>query len=149
MLFEFNNLNDNNDIDLTYLNIPLNNSMDNTTSNNKLYSTKEGFLKGNMFKDEYDPYKNYAIATINPSNSKEELALKIYELDFALNDLNLYLDLHPEDTTMFDTFKKNIKELNRLKEQYIDAYGPLCLTDVTGSNYSWLNKFPWEKGGSI
>ncbi len=145
MLFENNNFNDNYTMDLTFLNIPLND--DKNVS--KLYSAKEGFLKGNMFKDEFDPYKNYSIATIVPKNSKEEVELKIMELDFAINDLNLYLDLHPEDKEMFDLFKKYIKEVNRYKEEYINMVGPLCITDVTGSNYNWLASWPWEKGGNI
>ena len=144
MLFEFNDLTPQDEMDLTYLNIPLTNSI-----SNSLYNPKEGFTKGNMFKDLYEPYKNFSAFSISPSNIKEELLLKIYEYDFALNDLNLYLDLNPEDTEMFNLFKKYIKELESFKQKYIREYGPLCLTDVTFSKYNWLNKFPWEKGGSI
>ena len=145
MLFEFNNLMPQDEMDLNYLNIPINNA----SNSNNLFNTSEGFLKGNMFKDLYDPYKNYKIATINALNSKEQLALKIYEYDFALNDLNLYLDLHPEDINMFNKFKTYIKELENLKQRYIKEYGPLCLTDVIFDKYNWLDKFPWEKGGTI
>ncbi len=147
MLFETNDFNDNYGMDLTFLNIPMPSQGEKTT--NKLYSAKEGFLRGNMFKDEFDPYKNYSIATIVPKNTKEEVELKIMELDFAINDLNLYLDLHPEDKEMFDLFKKYIAEANRYKEEYINMVGPLCITDVTGKNYNWLASWPWEKGGNI
>ena len=57
MLFENNNYKDYN-LDLSFLGI----SMDDLISENNnqnLYDDKEGFLKGNMFKNEYKPYKNY------------------------------------------------------------------------------------------
>ena len=147
MLFETNDYNDNYGLDLSFFNIPMNEMSE--KKDTKLYNSKEGFLKGNMFKDEFDPYKNYPVATIMPKNKKEEIALKIYELDFAINDLNLYLDLHPEDQEMFNLFKKYVKEANRYKEEYINLVGPLCLTDVTSTSYNWLNDWPWEKGGNI
>lgn len=148
MLFETNNY-DNSGIDLTYLNIPLKTNM-HSFSNKPLYDVKEGFLKGNMFKDEFDPYKNYAIATIIPKDKKEELELKLYEYDFAINDLNLYLDLHPENIDMFNKFKSFVNEFEKLKKEYVDLIGPLNITDTTSSSYNWVNTWPWEnKGGNI
>ena len=147
MLFETNNFDDNYGMDLAFLNMTMNSKESKNPHN--LYDAKEGFLKGNMFKDEFDPYKNYSIATFIPKNKKEEIELKIMELDFAINDLNLYLDLHPEDKDMFALFKKYIKEANRYKEEYINMVGPLCITDVTSNSYNWLSDWPWEKGGNI
>ncbi len=145
MLFENNNFDDNFGLDLSFFNLDLD-----SKKNPKLYDVKEGFLKGNMFKNEFEPYKNYPVATIVPKNKKEELELKIYELDFAINDLNLYLDLHPEDMEMFNLFKKYIKDANRYKEEYLNEIGPICLTDVTSKTYDWPNTWPWEnKGGNI
>ena len=45
-------------------------------NDNKLFNCKEGFIKGNMFKDEYQPYKNYQPTKIIPRNDKETLLLK-------------------------------------------------------------------------
>lgn len=147
MLFENNNFKEYN-IDLSLFGIPTPEKQ--MPNKDKLYDKKEGFLKGNMFISEYDPYKNYSIGIITPKNRKEEIELKLYELDFAINDLNLYLDIHPDDTKMFDLFKKYIKELDKVKEEYINMVGPLCLTDTTSNNYNWLKSWPWEnKGGNI
>ena len=65
----------------------------NTTNSNDLVSVDEGFFRGNMFKNEYKPYKNYTYKKIVPKTKKEELLLEIMELSFVINDLNLYLDL--------------------------------------------------------
>lgn len=149
MLFENNSFKDY-EIDLSLFGFPKNMNEFKNEKSDKLYDLKEGFLKGNMFVNEYEPYKNYKFGIITPKTKKEEIELKIFELDFAINDLNLYLDLHPDDYKMFETFKKYIKEYNKVKEEYIDLVGPLCLTDVTSNNYNWLKTFPWEnKGGNI
>ena len=47
----------------------------NTTNSNDLVSVDEGFFRGNMFKNEYKPYKNYTYKKIVPKTKKEELLL--------------------------------------------------------------------------
>ena len=117
----------------------------------KLVSTKEGFLKGNMFKDEYVPYKNMQPIMLKPTCDRDVLLFKITELDFAINDLNLYLDLHPEDTYMYEKFKKYTKECIELKDQYARNYGPLTLDQTNYNSYEWMkNPWPWDnRGGSM
>ena len=65
--------------------------------NKVLFDHEDGFMYGNMFRNEYDPYKNYRVAKLDSNTEIGKLLLKIYQYDFALNDLSLYLDLHPED----------------------------------------------------
>lgn len=114
----------------------------------KLVSTKEGFLRGNMFKKEYDPYKNMQPVLLKPTCERDVLLFKIMELDFAINDLNLYLDLHPEDREMYEKFKKYTKECIELKDGYAKKYGPLTLDQVNSISYDWMkNPWPWDKSG--
>ena len=117
----------------------------------KLISPKEGFLKGNMFKNEYVPYKGMQCATLKPTCEREALLYAIMEIDFAINDLNLYLDLCPENGQIYEKFKKYNEECIRLKDEYSKTYGPLSLEDATGKNYNWLNNpWPWDSfGGSM
>lgn len=117
----------------------------------KLFSSKEGFLKGNMFIDEYKPYKGMNYVNIVPTCEREVLLYKIMEIDFAINDLNLYLDLKPEDCDAYDKFKVYVEECIRLKDEYAKKYGPLTMDEVVGKSYNWLNNpWPWEKtGGSM
>ena len=75
----------------------------NNNFNNNLVPSNEGFLKGNMFKDEYIPYKNLTYVNINPKSDKESKLLNVMQYSFAINDLNLYLDIHPEDKEMINT----------------------------------------------
>jgi len=42
-----------------------------------------------------------------------------------------------------------VKLANEGREKYIEKYGPLKQTDLTGSGYAWLNDpWPWDLGGN-
>jgi len=112
----------------------------------KIESPKIGFLKGNMFPNEYVPYKNMSYKILKPTCEREILLYKIMELDFALNDLNLYLDLHPTDNYMYELFKKYNAECLKYKEEYSKKYTPLVISD-TKTSYEWYKDLPWEDMG--
>lgn len=114
-------------------------------------SPMDGFLRGNMFQDEYEPYKNLTYFKLNPSNDKERLFYQVMAYSFAINDLNLYLDLHPDNKGMLDLFKKYVKEEKELCNEYVNKYGPLEVNEVKGQKFDWINSpWPWEtRGGSM
>lgn len=117
---------------------------------NTISSVDDGFLKGNMFPDEYKPYKNYKVKPIKTTNKKEQQLYKIMALGFAITDLNLYLDLHPEDSENFKKFKSFVKQKEALEEEYVKEYGPLKLEQANGNTFNWVSDFPWKKtGGSM
>ena len=115
----------------------------------KLVSVDEGFLRGNMFADLYKPYKNYTIKKINPKNRKEELLLEIMELSFAINDLNLYLDLHPDDTRLLEKFNAYVEKSCQKEMEYVKNYGALEVIDNTSDEkFEWIkNPWPWDRDG--
>lgn len=116
-----------------------------------ILSPMEGFLRGNMFQDEYEPYKNLTYFKLNPKDEKEKLLYQVMAYSFAINDLNLYLDLHPEEKQVLDLFKKYVNEGKMLCQEYVKKYGPLEVTDPMGNKFSWIDSpWPWEnKGGSM
>ena len=72
--------------------------------------------------------------------------LEIQRLEFSINELNLYLDLNPEDVNVFKIFKKLIEDLKEKTNVYVKTYGPLELCDVNDT-YEWtMSMFPWEEG---
>ena len=118
-----------------------------SNNNNNLVSVSEGFLRGNMFKDEYKPYKNYTYARIVPKTKKEEALLEIMELSFAINDLNLYLDLNPKDRSMLEKFNKLVEISCQKELEYVKNYGALEVIDNdSNSSFEWIkNPWPWER----
>lgn len=127
-------------------NININNYRDNMSID--LSMPRDALNKGGIFKNIYDPYKNYVYKVV-VSGERDELLLKIQELTFTMKDLGLYLDVYPNNTDIFDIFKSYEKELKELKKTYEGKYGPLNSFDVEGSKYEWyLNPWPWDKGGN-
>ena len=113
------------------------------------FEIDEGFVKGNLFKDEYIGYKDYKPAKIVAKNEQEELLLEIMALSFAINDLNIYLDLHPEDTEMLKRFKELTEKSCEKEMEYVKCYGPLEVMDNESINkFEWINNpWPWENTG--
>ena len=150
MLFE---LNDNMyDINLDYFNLDKMNMNNNINYSNKNYKNSNidldnGFYMGNIFSKTYKPYKNYKSKKINAYSEQQKMLLRIMELDFIINDLNLYLDINPNDMNMYEIFKKHTIELNNLKEKYYNKYQVLELLEDNKEKYTWVkNPWPWDGG---
>ena len=56
----------------------------NFMNNTNLSEPKNGFLRGNLFNNLYDPYKNYKYRELKPNNKREELLYNILMYNFAL-----------------------------------------------------------------
>ena len=116
----------------------------------RLVDCKIGYARGNMFRDEYIPYKNYKAKEVIPQTEEEALLLKINESDFALNDISLYLDLHPEDKEMYRKFREEVKKYKDYLDRYERMYRPLELTSTYTDSYDYYkNPWPWDNDGGI
>ncbi len=151
MLFDNNNM----DLDLAFLDLA-NLTKDNMTmnmskNNEKFFSAKEGFLRGNIFRDEYKPYKNLTFINIRPKSDREAKLFNVMQYSFAINDLNLWLDLHPDDRNALIFFKELVKEEKEAKKEYMTMYGPLTVNKVTGDKFDWIDSpWPWDDlGGNM
>lgn len=119
----------------------------NKTNNVNLADPKEGFLRGNLFNNLYDPYKNYKYGMLKATNEKEELLYNILMHKFALIELNLYLDTHPNDTNIINTYKQYLSKEKELTKEYEKNYGPLTIdSEYVGNNsWNWIKSpWPWE-----
>ena len=121
------------------------------SNNQDFFTPNEGFLKGNMFKDLYDPYKNYQPASLTATTEEEQLLLQIQEICFAAHEMNLYLDLHPEDSSVLMLFRDYCKKERELVDQYENMYGPLIVSAAKDNNYfPWVNSYwPWEGQANV
>lgn len=122
-------------------------NMNNYNYNQNLFTPYEGFIRGNMFPSLYDPYKEMKPFQIKPMNEQAEMLTKIDSLGFALTDLNLYLDVNPDDRSAIDLFNQYRKQKEELMKKYQDKYGPLELSSDSLNNYPWMwdnRPWPWE-----
>lgn len=115
--------------------------------NNTLFEPYNGFIRGNLFKDLYNGYKLSKPLEITPLNEQADMLTYIDSLCFALIDLNLYLDLYPNDTNMINLYNKYLKEKKEITNEYESKFGPLTTNSMymNKKNWSWDNgPWPWE-----
>jgi spore coat protein JB len=76
---------------------------------------------------------------------KEMMLKKLYALDFAIVELNLYLDTHPYDAEVSKKRNEYMKERDALREIYQKKYAPLTSGDNTGNRWDWISSpWPWD-----
>ena len=109
-----------------------------------LFTANQGFIRGNMFQNDFVGYKNYEVVNPKAKTEKEGYLYKIMELEFCINDLNLYLDLNPNSSEVYKIMQQYVNELLQTESEYISKFGPLEICDVTSDNFEWINNWPWE-----
>ncbi|MFT8889589.1 MAG: spore coat protein CotJB [Ethanoligenens sp.] len=79
-------------------------------------------------------------------NEQMTLLQNIAAIDFAMQELRLFLDTHPADTTGIALFNKYQQKHSALVKEYTRSYGPLDWnTPNTGNTWQWVkNPWPWE-----
>ncbi len=115
--------------------------------NNNLFDPYNAFIRGNLFKNLYDQYKNNEPYEIRPNNEQARLLTKINSLCFALKDINLYLDIYPDNNDMIALYNKYMKEKKKLMKEYENMYGPICLNSDSLDTFPWSwndTPWPWE-----
>ena len=109
-----------------------------------LYDPYEGFIRGNMYKNLYDPYKINSPYEIKPMNEQAEMLTYIDALCFACIDLSLYLDIFPNNKDAINLFNKYNGQKNSLMNKYQEKFGPLTLDSDALNAYPWAwNERPW------
>ena len=117
---------------------------DNLSMNNTLANIREGFNRGNMFDNLFMPYKY--IADIRPTSEKTKLMMDIQMYSFAAHEMNLYLDLYPDDIQAIGLFNQYTDEANRLIYEYENKYGKICLDINESYTWEWVKSpWPWER----
>lgn len=113
-----------------------------------LYDPYEGFIRGNLFPELYNGYKVKPIE-LKPVNEQAKLLTTLDALCFTLTDLNLYLDIYPDDNDMINLFNKYREQVESVKNTYESKYGPLTINSNSNNTYPfiWINDpWPWMGG---
>jgi spore coat protein JB len=64
-----------------------------------------------------------------------------------MQDLNLYLDLNPNDSKMIELYNYYLKQYKDFMNVYQNKYGPIVLEcdALKGNRWDWINSpWPWE-----
>ena len=108
---------------------------DNLRANNSnlgFYVALDGFSKGNM---------DSKLDEKNPLHM-----LMAYQ--FALIDLQLFLDINPNNKVVKDLFDRYLEQYLNTKKEYESKYGPITLdsNENKGPTWKWQNKWPFDGG---
>ena len=74
------------------------------------------------------------------------LMQRIYEASFAVDDIVLYLDTHPDDMNALNYYNYVVQLRKEAEDAYQQQFGPLT-TDGVESDSKWTcltDKWPWE-----
>ena len=84
---------------------------------------------------------------MNGCGKREELAEKICEVSFAMDELRLFLDTHPGDSEALQAFSDRMEKRIGLIEEYTDKYGSIDGYFVkTAYGWSWNGApMPWKR----
>lgn len=116
-------------------------------SNPVRFSRMEGLQTGTLFPGLDLPFK----AAIQAKTKMANTALvELMALDFAIDELGLYLVTHAEDQEVLQLYWSYIKLAQEGRAKYQKLYGPLLQTDLTPEEgYAWLkDPWPWDEGGN-
>ena len=111
------------------------------------FSRMEALQTGTLFPGLDLPFK----AAIQAKTQMANTALvELMALDFAIDELGLYLVTHAEDQEVLQLYWTYLNLAKEGREKYIKMYGPLMQTDPTPDHGSaWLkDPWPWEEGGN-
>ena len=110
------------------------------------YEDKEALLQGTLFPGLDLPFRKELRSRFPKVN---EALLELMALDFAIDELGLYLTTHPNDKQAQELYWGYIRLGREGRARYEEANGPLCKTAITGGGFRWLDDpWPWDKGGN-
>lgn len=86
-------------------------------------------------------------ANENTAMCRHCLKKSIAAYDFALIEMNLYLDTHPDDGGAMELLNAYRRKREELVDAYESRYGTYVVTpsDVQGERWSWVDDpWPWD-----
>lgn len=114
--------------------------------NPKRYDQREALQQGTLFPGLDLPFHKELKSRFPAANTALS---ELMALDFAIDELGLYLVTHADDKEALDLYWNYIRLAQEGREKYEAAYGPLSQTTITPEGFQWLkDPWPWEQGGN-
>ncbi len=114
--------------------------------NAQRYDNREALSQGTLFPGLDLPFRKELRSRFPQVN---EALLELMALDFAIDELGLYLTTHPNDQQALELYWSYIRLGRAGRAKYEETNGPLLQTDITEGGFRWLDDpWPWDKGGN-
>lgn len=83
----------------------------------------------------------------NTTVNQEELMHTINQSSFAVYDMLLYLDTHPDDREVIKCFEEQLHIRKKALKEHAEYFGPLNIDFMDDEQDTWLwmkQPWPWE-----
>lgn len=105
------------------------------------YEARQGMIRGTMYPGLDLPFMGKVNRQELPVTPLSELQV----LDFAIQDLALYLDTHQQDNEALEVYRAYQKIYHQGMMEYNETAPLTHSLPSTGEQYQWLNDpWPWE-----
>ena len=83
-------------------------------------------------------------------SERERLMRRIAAIDFAIVELHLFLDSHPNNQEIADKLEQYRMESDALRAEYEEKFGPLSPAANNGNRWAWIsNPWPWDNSEEV
>ena len=117
-----------------------------------LFTPDVAFTNGTIFKSLYEPYKNYKPMRPVVNDPKDKALLSVMMYGSCLHDMNLYLEVYPDDKEALKIRKEYYEKYKMAKDEYETKYSSYSLlsdfSDTKPFGFS-TEAFPWAKRGDM
>ena len=106
------------------------------------YEARKALVRGTLYPGLDLPFKGMVNKSEKPVTPGTELQV----LGFAIQELSLYLDTHPNDREALRIYRKYQQMYNAAKDHYTTKCRPLNhMSYIDDGEYTWLcDPWPWE-----
>ena len=110
--------------------------------NSPKYEAKKALVRGTLYPGLDLPF----MGMVNQKERPETPTTELQALGFAVQELALYLDTHPEDKEALELYRSYQDMLHKGMMLYTEKCGPLNHKMPSGSDrYNWIDDpWPWE-----
>ena len=112
------------------------------TENPPKYEARKGMIRGTLFPGLDLPF----MGMVNTQEKQVTPTSELQALNYAIQELALYLDTHREDREALELYRSYQQMYSECAEKFKMNQGPMNhLTPGHGDQYSWLDDpWPWE-----
>lgn len=110
--------------------------------NPPMYEAPKGLIRGTMYPGLDLPFRGMVNQKEHPMTPRVQMQI----LGFALQELALYLDTHPDDKEALELYRQYQKAYHNCMTDYSQHRMPMTHnTPVDHRTYTWLDEpWPWE-----
>ena len=117
------------------------------SQNPRRYDNQEALQRGTLFPGLDLPFHRELKTRFPAANTQLS---ELMALDFAIDELGLYLTTHRDDQEALSLYWNYIRLGREGRKRYEEMCGPLLQTDITEGSFKWLDDpWPWDEGGNV